>query len=424
MLEINVKLNQEKFKGGTHMKPESKKIAPFKIILIIGIIVIIAIAIVLGMKRKSGGEPSSKEPKTGVTSNEPEVKTLEGNIYYPKDAKVESTKKEEGIVIKDSNQNEWVWVEVPRDASKVYQTSGLGITEFNNENCQKIRFDLKTYVQDIKRSEQSNLGDDYWIQMADDGAYSKYDPLVSESYDRNLDWFKRTKAAGISYWEYSELYTQMLKSIYQNGGFYIGRYETGYNAEKNSINSQDVNQSPVIKQNAAPYSNTTISDAIKLSQKLSTNGLTSSVIFNIQWDLALKFMSTSKKGVGKNKISKDSTTWGNYKNNESKSITADGALKLVSNKEDKSSKWEEIASGTTIKEANLLTTGSSEAFKAMNIYDMAGNSAEFTLGFTSDDAPFSIRGGGFNKEGKKCSAAFVGGDKNTGKYSFRCTLFK
>ena len=216
----------------------------------------------------------------------------------------------------------------------------------------------------------------------------------------------------------------MLKSIYENGGFYIGRYETGYNAEKNSANSKDINQSPVIKQNSAPYNNTTISDAIKLSQKLSTDGLTSSVIFNIQWDLALKYMSVSKKGVDKKKISKDSTNWGNYKNNESKSITSNGALKLVSNKEDKSSKWEEIASGTTIKDANLLTTGSSESFKAMNIYDMAGNSAEFTLGFTGDDAPFSIRGGSYNKEGKKCSASFVGGDKNTAKYSFRCTLFK
>lgn len=166
----------------------------FLIIAIICIAIIIAFLIVLKVKKGT-----KNVDEIGANSDMAEVKMINGNIYAPKDATIVSDKLEEGIVIKDKNQNEWVWIEVPKDASLVYQTAGLDITEFNNENCQKIRYDLKKYVKGIKREEQANLGEDYWIQMADDGTYSKYDPLVSETYDKNLYWLKRTQGCGISY---------------------------------------------------------------------------------------------------------------------------------------------------------------------------------------------------------------------------------
>lgn len=146
----------------------------------------------------------------------------------------------------------------------------------------------------------------------------------------------------------------MLKSIYENGGFYIGRYETGHNAENNS---NEINQNPKIQQNIEPYNNVTISDAIKLSQKFSTNGLTTSVIFNIQWDLALKFISSKQDSV-------------------------------------------------------------------KNIYDLAGKTSEFTLGFTSDNAPCTKRGGNNGNEEKTNSASYIEGCTNTDLGGFRCVLFK
>ncbi len=45
-----------------------------------------------------------------------------------------------GLVIRDKNQNEWVWVEVP---SKVFKTAT------NETEYEKIETDLKEYVKRI-----------------------------------------------------------------------------------------------------------------------------------------------------------------------------------------------------------------------------------------------------------------------------------
>ena len=55
--------------------------------------------------------------------------------------------------------------------------------------------------------------------------------------------------------EYMELYRNMLKSVYENGGFWIGRYEAGYEGEilrKSDIEITE-NDKAVIKRNTYPY---------------------------------------------------------------------------------------------------------------------------------------------------------------------------
>ncbi len=52
--------------------------------------------------------------------------------------------KEEGIVIKDSNNNEFVWIPVPQ-TKEVYTTAELGITDFTEEKYKAIDKDLRDY---------------------------------------------------------------------------------------------------------------------------------------------------------------------------------------------------------------------------------------------------------------------------------------
>ena len=65
----------------------------------------------------------------------------------------------------------------------------------------------------------------------------------------------------------------MLKSVYQNGGFYIGKYETGIeNAPKTDQSSSLTapTETPVIKQNAYPYNFVTCRQAQTLASNMES----------------------------------------------------------------------------------------------------------------------------------------------------------
>ena len=64
----------------------------------------------------------------------------------------------------------------------------------------------------------------------------------------------------------------MLKSVYQNGGFYVGKYETGIeDAPKTSGSSSTApTEKPVIKQNAYPYNYVTCSQAQSLASNMES----------------------------------------------------------------------------------------------------------------------------------------------------------
>ena len=114
--------------------------------------------------------------------------------------------------------------------------------------------------------------------------------------------------------EYNELKRNTLTSIYKNGGFYVGRYETGIDYSEGARTvAGDATETAVIKQNAYPYNYVTTSQAQTLSSNFASNGYTSSLMFGVQWDLVLKHLET--KGVSQADLKTDSTEWGNYNNN-------------------------------------------------------------------------------------------------------------
>ncbi len=292
-----------------------------------------------------------------------------------------------GLVIKDANNNEYVWVEVPK-TSKIYTTAGVNISSFTDDEYTKIETDLKEYTKDYKDSDFS---------------------------DTNPDFTKQ--------------YKDMLKSVYTNGGFWIGRYEAGTDGDAPRTSHIDIttNDKAVIKPNMYPYNYVTRDEAQTLAQRMNYKNCTSSLIFGVQWDLILKHIETKfiEKNASsdiKTKLTSNSTQIGNYNNN----------LWNITNK---NAKYSTDYGGSFIAcpypktaDANiLLTTGADESFSVMNIYDIAGNVWEWSLESYNTGSLCICMGGSSNDKGSANPARVRGYDTNKSSYSyigFRIGLWK
>ena len=287
--------------------------------------------------------------------------------------KVEGTSLANGYTIQDSTGNQYVWVEVPK-TSEVYPTAGLNITGFSNDEYAKIETDLHTYTKDYRKS---GWEDEYYSD----------------------------EATGLTSEKYTALKQKMLKSVYKNGGFYVGKYETGIeSAPKTEGNpNSEPTENPVIKQNAYPYNNVTCSQAQTLASKMESGNYTSSLMFGVQWDLVLKYLET--KGTAQADLKTNSTNWGNYCDNLWEITNKNSKYAIYTNY--KLGDWTSGAYGK--KDSNksvLLSTGASETFSKQGIYDLAGNVWEWTLEYTAHSSyPCAIRGGNFNYNGSNYPAA-------------------
>lgn len=292
---------------------------------------------------------------------------LEENAYFvsgpntataPKGFKVSKNVFEqtisEGMVIQDEEGNEFVWIPVE-------------VTENDTE------IDIKAF----KRSSWEN---------------NERVPL-KETYTQEPYDLGYTDGNGT---EEIIDFNNMVKSVYYNKGFYIGRYEAGCEIPRtrfreyiNGTSTQKVYvQKDYYPYNFVGWGSTMINyeddvihnysdgrnyyqgkGAMSLSKNMYENkntGIVSTLCYGTQWDAMLDFIK-SKVDVT------NSTSWGNYYDSDF-IITRTTAQYWQS----KTGKWENIpASGLERKDITsgyiLLTTGASEQFRVNNIYDVAGN---------------------------------------------------
>ncbi len=315
---------------------------------------------------KQQGEELNGGPITAISG-----KTSEGT-YLPKGfTQVKGTNLSKGLTIQDSTGNQYVWVEVPK-TDEVYPTAGLNIKDFTAEEYTKIETDLHTYTNDYRKN----------------GYVDKY----------SVD-----DATGLTSDKYTELKQKMLKSVYKNGGFYVGKYETGIESTPKTSGSSTTapTEIPVIKQNAYPYNYVTCSQAQMLANSMESGKYTSSLMFGVQWDLVLKYLEN--KGTSQAELKTNSESWGNYRYN----------LWNITNENSKYSKdygstWTTGAYGVKASSLGiLLSTGSSDTFSKQGIYDIAGNVWEWTLEYTSDSSrPCALRGGNYYNNGSDYPAAY------------------
>ena len=170
----------------------------------------------------------------------------------PSEATVIESDPSKGIVIKDKNNNEWVWIEVPKSTVFTSATS--------EDQYDKIKADLIEYAKDYRNSKaRDEWYDKYGVtydgineysevkyiqsQTSLDKAKSYYEKLYYDSegkteagstyegankyYVKIIDRIEDSSECGLTYNQYKSLYNKMLSSIYTNGGFWIGRYEAG-----------------------------------------------------------------------------------------------------------------------------------------------------------------------------------------------------
>ena len=214
--------------------------------------------------------------------------------------------------------------------------------------------------------------------------------------------------------EYNTAKNKMLKSVYENGGFYVGRYEagiatTGTNRIRNTKNADgkytvtDTMPTPITQANAYPYTYVTRTQAQKLAEKVNSGNKTSSLMFGVQLDLVLAFMAkNTTKITGTSILTLNSTTIGNYNNNlwtiknEKAKYSSDGTIFTACPNPYK----KESSSGI------LLTTGADSSFSVQNIYDIAGNVWEWTLEKTSNTSySCASRGGSCGNTGSNGPAS-------------------
>ena len=285
----------------------------------------------------------------------------------------------DGLIITDEDGNEYVWVEVPRT---IYSKELLAINnneDLTDEQYTKIEQDMQNYAKDFRMECEDQLNEYSSVP------YSTY----SDKYYKACEILGNIKNES----DYNLQKKKMLKSVFYNGGFYIGRYEAGIdNTVLKVIDAEKFPDSfvPLSQANVSPIKNVTTNRAQILAGKVTKGDETSSLLFGIQWDLTLKFMM-EKTGSDISEFTKDSISWGNYRGTNF-NVNDFAKYCMID-------KVENIDIQDNKKTYNyILTTGATKDTYnnrncKMNIFDIAGNISEWTLESSLNGVPFCARGG-------------------------------
>ena len=300
----------------------------------------------------------------------------------------------DGLVMKDTDGNEYVWIEVPSTYLDSTITNGpnyssvTGPTDYNN-----IETALRNWVSDI-----ITIG-------TNSSSKSK------TTYGHTDTWYDGCGLTSANYTNYKQ---KMLSSIYKNGGFWIGRYESGLTSARGS-NASISGLKPLSKKNLYPINYITCSEAQQLSVTLNNIGsYNSTLMFGIQWDLVLKHLNNY--GLYAMELTSDSSYWGNYCNKQfeinrgqyayanpwnsyiSYTTATSGKVSLTNGKY--------MKIGMVQSNRIILTTGAADNNCKKNIYDLAGNLGEWTIEQASNSSrPCTWRGGYSGQKGSEFPAS-------------------
>ena len=217
-------------------------------------------------------------------------------------------------VRRDLAGNQWVWVPVETPSS-LYTTVDAGVALSGSTGVKTTKYTNSAIISGQTRGLPGSTD------------YREPDILTDTGYDDS----NYAKAGFSSFANMAENmkndYEEMIASLEKYKGFYIGRYELTANGEKTGATQTGITWYEYYK------NCTTLVVGSKVKARM---------IWGLQWDATCNWLDSSGFSIT------DSSTWGNYKNNDA---TGHGSLQ---------------------------NTGFSESWKANNIYDFAGNCWEFT----------------------------------------------
>ena len=231
-----------------------------------------------------------------------------------------ATDADDGIVITDAKGNEFVWIPVP-DYTTMYEDT-VGSVKLNG-----VETTTSVYSKLRVRS-----GDSYTVTppgqttgIREPDVLSSYD--TSSSYYQTILGYGSTKLMADAF---VEEYTATYNSIKKYKGFYIGRYELTGSVEE-----------PTVQRDQTVLTNQNWYNLKKAcSNIVSSSYAQSEMIYGNQWDEVMAWLIKTG-GKTDSEVNSNSSSWGNY-------------------------------SGTK------RSSGYDEAWKANNIYDLAGNCSDWT----------------------------------------------
>ena len=298
-----------------------------------------------------------------------------------------------GLVISDAKADENKYkdqTEVPADGLVGNQFVWIPVDNSSEENFNAVFQRQEGYFNGNKQSYLSSCG-----EANSTGVNSK----VTET--------DTTKAEAIA----------MYDSVYENGGFYVGRFEVGKDKNGAVVIKKGTTENPVnpftnIKwsSNGSMQETTgTTGGAVEISRNFDTannyTSVTSTLIYGVQWDAIMNFMDSNyitnatigTPNCDTNSFVRNSTGKGNY--NE--------------------------AANTNSWKGKVTICGSSDSYRVNNIYDLAGNVYEWTMESYSSGSRV-IRGGDYDGSGSDgpASKRDLGGPAYTGDdVGFRVALY-
>ena len=319
------------------------------------------------------------------STEETKVKFTDGTVVIPKGYKISDATANDvghGVVIQDGSGNQWVWVPVGEkmlakmcDTANTEEYKLCGTTD---EEPIKAKLYTRTSIEIGTGSNKTTItrglpGSTSYrepdLVVGSDG--KRYDAANCKTIVGNAGTLKEMAEL------FKDEYETMIKSIEKYGGFYIGRYELS-----GTVNSPT-------EKSGTTITNQNWYNLYNACKKLGANadgtdkeGIATRMIWGCQWDATCDFIATK----GEEKNIKDSSTWGNYTNYNTANNYTEGTTGYVKD------------AGTK------LDTGTSEYWKANNIYDIAGNCYEWTQ--EADGAGNrAYRGGKYSSNGSDFPAS-------------------
>ena len=296
-----------------------------------------------------------------------------GKVFAkPNDATYVEGTVDTGVVIKDKNNNEWVWVPVDEATlASMYQTAeGTALAGSTGVTTDK-------YSKGILSGKSRGT--------PDSSDYREPDILTTKDTDDTA------VQAGFTAKEATETeeaktalqvmaeslvqdYSDMIESIAKYKGFYIGRYEL-------STEEKDGVTVGIEQKDKASQTETDWYQLYKYSKNIAgSENMQTRMIWGCQWDVTCKWLAEHGYDIT------NSSSWGNYKD-----------YNTANNYTEESEKYEARA-------GEKLNTGSSENWKANNIYDLAGNCREWTQEANSTSYRAG-RGGSYGDHGSSVPAS-------------------
>ena len=286
---------------------------------------------------------------TGNLANKPNIKEVrQGNIPIPQGYNYIKGDKIGGAVItdaasgKEKEGNEFVWVPVDTLSNMAVPTSGTDANR--NTNYRGVLYNWNTDA----------TGNTAYDWSADSTSYREPANSSSDSTSKNSSWTSTL---------YQEEYNKMIKSVSQYGGFYVGRYEMSLNSETKNAESKYGATSATAESTSAKQWYGLYNKAKTYAPENASQKVVSSMIWGSQYDAMLKWMKGNKINVT-------------------------------------SSSPTDLSIGTTSKNTTRVTGGANNGQtvskdKLSNIYDLLGNSLEWTQE-ANNTSYRVIRGGYYN----------------------------